>query len=154
MTRVDERAQVPPLDSEARARLATALDREEVVAAWIFGSQAAGTAGPLSDVDVAVWLGPAAATGGDGLELRLELTGVAVRALGTGEVDLVVLNDAPPLLAHRALWPRTMILERDHEARVRLETRAVLEYLDTQPLRATLAAGTRDRLAGDRFGRP
>ncbi|RLC56366.1 MAG: hypothetical protein DRI80_16390, partial [Chloroflexota bacterium] len=34
------------------------LARHGVVLAYLFGSQAEGTAGPLSDVDIAVLLGP------------------------------------------------------------------------------------------------
>jgi predicted nucleotidyltransferase len=73
MAVVDEKARVPPLDVEALDRLAQALDREGVVAAMLIGSQARGTAGPLSDVDIGVWhvpgLDPAAR-----LRLRLDLT--------------------------------------------------------------------------------
>ena len=86
-------------------------------------------------------------------ELRLELAGAAAAALGTGEVDLVLLNDAEPLLRHRAASDGRRMLDRDPRMRVRLETEALLEYLDTAPLRATLADGRRRRLAEGRFGR-
>jgi predicted nucleotidyltransferase len=58
----------------------------------------------LSDVDVAVWLNPdlprerLAA-------LRAELSLAAVEALGTDEIDIVVLNEAPPLLRHSGQDP-------------------------------------------------
>jgi predicted nucleotidyltransferase len=152
MTKVDERAIVPCLDATAKQRLAAALDREGVAAASLIGSQARGEAGPLSDIDVGVWLQPSLPAD-DRPELRLELAGAAVRALGTGEIDVVVLNGAPALLRHRAMRDGERILERDRAARVRLETRALLEYLDTAPLRATLAEGRRRRLAEGRFGR-
>lgn len=152
MTKVDERAVVPSVDASANRRLAAALDRDGVVAASLLGSQASGKAGPLSDIDVGVWLQPGLPAD-DRPELRLQLAGAAVRALGTGEIDVVVLNGAPPLLRHRAMRDGERILERDRAARVRLETRALLEYLDTAPLRATLAEGRRRRLAEGRFGR-
>jgi predicted nucleotidyltransferase len=84
VTKVDERSVVPPVDAAARERLAAALDRDGVVAAYLVGSQARGDAGPLSDVDVAVWLAPGATP--DGLADRAE------RALATDEVDLIVLD--------------------------------------------------------------
>lgn len=67
VTVVNEKSRVPPLDAAALRRLRRALDVEGVAAAMLVGSQARGTAGPLSDVDVAVWhdrgLDPGAASG-------------------------------------------------------------------------------------------
>jgi predicted nucleotidyltransferase len=152
MTVLDEKARVPPLDGAALDRLAAALDREGVVAAKLIGSQGRGNPGPLSDIDVGVWyqrgLDSAAR-----LQLRLDLTHAAAHALGTEEVDVVLLNDATPLMRHRAIRDGRRLLERDPKARVRLEARALLEYLDTKPLRAELARGLRHRIEEDRLGR-
>jgi len=152
MAKVDEQASVPPVDDAARERLAAALDREEVAAASLIGSQATGTAGPLSDIDVAVWLRPELSAD-ERATVANELAVSAMGALGTSEVDLVVLNDAPPLLCHRAMRDGRRILDRVRRAHVRLETRALLDYLDTAALRETLAAGMRRRMEDGRFGR-
>jgi predicted nucleotidyltransferase len=152
VTKVDERARVPPLGAAARERLSAALDRQGVVAAVLFGSQARGDAGPLSDIDVGVWMDPAL-TARERFELVLDLSAAAARALGTDEADLVSLNDAPPLLRHRALKEGTRLVERDPRTRVRLETEALLGYLDTAPLRDALTAARRRRIAEGRFGR-
>lgn len=152
MPKVEEGAWTPEVGPEVEARLAEALDREEVVAAWLFGSRAGGTAGPLSDIDVAVWAYPdlpAEALS----DLRLELAAAAAEALGTGETDVVLLNSAPPLLRHRVMRDGQLILERSRPERVRFQTRALLEFLDTAPLREALASGRRRRLAEGRFGR-
>jgi predicted nucleotidyltransferase len=85
--------------------------------------------------------------------LRLELIAAAGRALRSGDVDLVVLNDAPVLLCHRVLRDGERLLERDRPTRIRFETRTILEYLDTKPLRAELARGVRRRLEDGSFGR-
>jgi predicted nucleotidyltransferase len=53
MTVVNEKSRVPPLDKAALERLSHALDHEGAVAAMLIGSQARGTVGPLSDVDIA-----------------------------------------------------------------------------------------------------
>jgi len=45
------------------------------------------------------------------------------------------------------------LIERDPRARVRFEARAMLDYLDTKPLRDELARGLRHRLEEGRFGR-
>ena len=153
MAKTDERAASPKLDGGARGRLAAALDVPDVVAVSLFGSHARGQAGALSDVDLGVWL-DAELPAEERHARRLELTVAATRALGGGEVDLVVLNDATPLLRHRALRDGQRLVERDPVARVRLETRALLEYLDTTSLRATLATGVKHRIEEGRFGRP
>jgi predicted nucleotidyltransferase len=152
MTIVDERSRVPPLDEAALERLTQALDREDVVAASLIGSHGRGTAGPLSDVDVGVWHDRALDSPAR-LELRLELARDCCRALGTGEVDIVLLNGASPLMRHRAVRDGRRLIERDHATRVSLEAGAIVEYLDTEPLRAELARGLRHRIEEGRFGR-
>lgn len=153
VTRIDENGPAIVVDAAARERLSVALDRGGVVAAMLFGSQATGKVGPLSDVDVAVWADPALGPSGR-FDLRLELMGEASRALHTDEVDLVVLNDAPALLQNRALRNSVRLIDRDPTCRIRLETRAILDYLDTKPLRELFGAAALERLAEGRFGRP
>jgi uncharacterized protein len=152
MTKVDERAFVPELDDDALSRLSTVLDREGVVTAMLIGSQARGGAGPLSDVDIAVWHEP-------GIEakqrwdLQLSLIDAAQDALGTTEAYVVMLNQGPPLLQQRAIRDGMRLVERDRDQRVRFETRAVLDYLDTEPLRVARKENLKRQLRRDRFGR-
>lgn len=153
MVVIDEKSRVPRLDEAARERLSHALDREGVIAAMLIGSQARGTPGPLSDVDIAIWHDPGLDPAGC-LRLQLELARVASEALRTDEVDMVMLNHAPPLLRHRAIRDARLLVERDPVARVRLDARTLLDYLDTKPLRAEMSRGLRKRIREDRFGRP
>jgi predicted nucleotidyltransferase len=153
MVKMDERVQVPPVDSAARERLAHALDQEGVVAAMLIGSQARGNPGPLSDVDVAFWHEPGLAPEAR-WALQLALIGAATEVLGHEQIDMVPLNGAPPLIQHRAIRDAVRLLERNRDERVRLEARAILDYLDTEPLRAELARGLKHRIEEDRFGRP
>ncbi|HEX5989506.1 MAG TPA: nucleotidyltransferase domain-containing protein [Solirubrobacterales bacterium] len=153
MTKVDERAFVPEIDDDARQRLRKVLDKEGVIAAMLIGSQARGEAGPLSDVDIAIWHEP----GMDQKQrwdLQMSLMGAAQDILRTNEVDLVMLNQAPPLLQQRAIRDAVRLVERDHDQRVRFETRAILDFLDTQPLRDELRRGLKHRIQEGRFGRP
>ncbi len=143
---------MPPLDEAALERLARALDREGVVAASLIGSHGRGAAGPLSDVDVGVWHDSALDSPAR-LKLRLELAGDCCRALRTDEVDVVPLNGASPLMRHRAVRDGRRPVERDHATRVSLEAAAIIEYLDTEPLRTELARGLRHRIEEGRFGR-
>lgn len=152
MVVVDERSRVPPIDEAALERLGRALDREGVVAAMLIGSQARGNPGPLSDVDIAIWHDPDLDSRGR-LDLQLRLAGDAGHALRTDEIDVVMLNHAPPLMRHRAIRDGKRLVERERDERVRLETRAILDYLDTAPLRAALGRGVRRRMREGRFGR-
>lgn len=152
MTVVNERSRVLPVDAVARERLATALDREGVVGAMLFGSQARGEPRPLSDVDVAVWHTPDL-NSSQRFRLQLDLIAAAETALGTDEIDLIMLNGASPLLRQHVLRDGIRLLERDRDERVRLETRAILEYCDTVPLRAQLGRALRRRIREGTFGR-
>lgn len=152
MTVVNERSRVPLLDAAVLGRLSNALDREGVVAAMLIGSQARGNPGPLSDVDIGIWHDPGLDARGR-FDLQLDLAGEITSLLGTDEVDLVLLNNAPPLMRHRAIREGKRLVERDHDERVRLETRAILDYLDTAPLRMELGRGVRRRMKEGRFGR-
>lgn len=152
MTKVDEHAPVPRIDSSGREALARALNRSPVVAGMIFGSQASGAVGPLSDVDIGVWVDPALSPRLRA-EARTDLSLAAREALATDEVDVVILNDAPPLLRHRAMKGGARLFDRDPRTRVRLETAALLDYFDTAPLRKALADGRRRRIEEGRFGR-
>jgi predicted nucleotidyltransferase len=152
MTVVDEKSRVPALDEQALERLGAVLDREGVVAAMLIGSQARGESGPLSDIDLGIWHDPGLDPRAR-LQLRLELAGAASEALGTDEVDVAMLNDASPLMRHGAIRDGRALVERDRDERVRLETRAILDYLDTVPLRAELGRSMKRRLEGGRFGR-
>jgi uncharacterized protein len=90
MVRIDDRGPAMLLDAERRRALAELFGRHpDVVAAYLFGSQARGDAGPLSDVDLAVWLDdqPRAR-----LSRQLALSAEAGSLLGTDDVQLVVLN--------------------------------------------------------------
>ncbi len=153
MVVINEKSRVPPLDAAALERLSDALDREGVVAATLIGSQARGTVGPLSDVDIAIWHDPALDPSGR-LDLQLDLVRAASEAVSTDEVDVVMLNRAPPLLRHRAVRDGKLLVERDPASRVRFEARSLLDYLDTKPLRVERSRGLRKRIREDRFGRP
>ena len=114
-------------------KLAGILDsRAEVLEAYLFGSVARGRAQAHSDLDVAVFVDPEVTpTGGFGY--RAELTTDLMAGLGTNEVDVVVLNDAPPLLYHRVLRDGIRVLSRNLKETTVREARAVSRYCDFVP---------------------
>lgn len=102
-----------------------------------FGSSARGEATPLSDIDVAVGLKP-------GEHFDAHAIGALVSALesATGHtIDLVLVDDAPPGLAYRVFRDGQLLMEADRRARVDREVRAILEYLDFEPLERLCAEG-------------
>ena len=46
-----------------------------------------------------------------------------------------MLNHESPVMRYSAVRDGERIIERDRDERVRLEARAILDYLDTAPLR-------------------
>lgn len=109
------------------ARLTDALGHEaDVVFAYLFGSHATGKAGPRSDVDVAVYL----RDGVDAFETRLRLMGVVERALGTGAIDLIVLNTAPLSLAGRILTTRRVLVDNQPYQRHLFESLTTRQFVD------------------------
>jgi predicted nucleotidyltransferase len=108
--------------------------RREVQAAYIFGSVATGRPRPDSDVDIAVLVSRNAIRR-DELGYRLKLMADLMDVLKRNDVDLIVLNHAPPLLAHRVLSKGKLIFERSPSARVAFQVQTVNRYIDSQPMR-------------------
>ena len=83
-----------------RAIARSVSKRREIQAAYLFGSAASGRTRTDSDLDLAVLLTrPISAS--RSLDYRLKLMTDLGAALHRSDVDVVILNDAPPLLAHR-----------------------------------------------------
>lgn len=74
------------------------MQRQELLGAWLFGSQASGRARADSDVDVA-FLADRALTFDERLSLQLEVES----ALGQSQVDIVDLRRATSILQYEAM---------------------------------------------------
>lgn len=86
------------------------LSRDKrVMFAYLFGGLAAGRVRPLSDVDIAVYLNDT----GDLAEYKLNLFGSVTDALGTAELDLIVLNKASISIAGRILQNKLLLVDKD-----------------------------------------
>ena len=121
-------------ESIRRAVVAYLRSRNEVLAAYIFGSVASATQRPDSDVDIALLVSDKVMRG-DAFQYRLNAMTDLMGILKRDDVDLILLNQASPLLAHRVLSKGKLFLERSASARVAFQVRAVNRYLDTQPMR-------------------
>ncbi len=105
-----------------------------VVLAYLFGSQAEGKAGPLSDVDVAVLL-RAQMERKQRFQVQLDLIGALVSLFHRDDVDVVILNEATPVLAHEVVQYGRVVYEMDPGTRVDFELGVLRRYVDTAPLR-------------------
>ena len=65
---------------------------------------------------------------------RLKLMADLGSALHRSDVDVVILNEAPPLLAHRVLSKGKLIFERSASLRVRFQVNAANRYADLTPM--------------------
>jgi len=130
-------------------RIAEALEpRPEVLEAYLFGSQATGRAQPHSDIDVAVYVdSPRASHSGFGY--RAELTTALMSALHSNAIDVVLLNQADPVLYHRVLRDGIRVLSRDLPATTTRAGHAYSRYFDFLPQLAKMEAARR---AGQRHG--
>jgi predicted nucleotidyltransferase len=116
-----------------------------LVSAYLFGSVAEERAHRDSDVDVGLLLArDAHPQARDRFEVRLRLAG-GLRAAAGREVDVTVLNDAPPTLARRIITAGRRIVVLDREAdhaflRTTLSRAADLEPFLRRTRRVKLAA--------------
>jgi len=103
----------------------------EVVLAYLFGSVARGEADRLSDVDVAVLLdeslGPE-----DRVDRQLRLM-AALSDFSARETQVVLLNNASPLLAYRVVTEGILLHERSRTERIAFEVKARRVYFDWRP---------------------
>jgi predicted nucleotidyltransferase len=108
-----------------------AAQTDGIIAAYLFGSVARGTAGARSDVDVAILYAAAPPATLEGLPLDLERR---IGQLVGRPVQVVVLNTAPVSLLHRVLRDGVLVLDSAKSARIRFEVRARNEFFDLQPI--------------------
>lgn len=130
------RVMAPHLTERVRAALE---GRPEILDAYLFGSQARHEARAHSDVDVAVYVDrtvqPPSPYG-----YQAHLTAELMARLGSNRVDVVVLNEAPPLLYHRVLRDAVRLVSRDLAATTAREGMALSRYCDFVPQLAKIDA--------------
>ena len=104
-----------------------------MLAAYIFGSMATGRAHPDSDVDVAVLLDESF-TKQLPLKYRADLIAEVGAALQTFNVDVVLLNEAMPALAHNVITKGKLFFEASRSARIAFQVRNLNVFLDLEPI--------------------
>lgn len=119
----------------------------EILGVFLYGSQAKGLARESSDVDVAVLVTPDVIDDGS-LDLRLRYT-VELEGTLKNRVDLVLLNQAPPLLRHQIFRSGVLVFERDRGRVRRFIGDALVEFFDEIiPIEAAQKTAIRRHLLG------
>lgn len=118
--------------------------------AYLFGSQAMGKAGPLSDFDFGV-LFSAALSPAEHFRRSLELNTDLMGILHTQRLDVVILNEAPPTVRFNVIAQGKVVYNEDELVRVRFEAKTMSEYFDTEPLRQLYRARLFEAIASGKF---
>lgn len=120
-----------------------------MISAYLFGSEAEGRAHRESDVDLGVLLprdrfpDPARR-----FEHRLTLSSRLSEGLGSRVLDLVILNDTPPLLARHIVTKGHRLLCTDPEADHAFVRDAQLRAADIEPFVRRMRQIKLERMAG------
>jgi uncharacterized protein len=135
------------------ARLVSVLEpRAEILEAYLFGSRAREDHAAHSDVDVAVYVADGL-PGESGFGYDAELAADVMGALRTNRVDVVLLNDATPLLYHRVLRDGVRLISRDLTATTVREGQALSRYCDFVPQLRKIQQASAARTEKGLFGR-
>ena len=108
------------------------LQDKRIIAAYLFGSRADGSAYEGSDLDFGIMLDPGSEqpfTLNDELDLEAKVEA----ALRSDNFDLVVINDVPLILQFRIISPAKLIYVKDDDKRCETEEHIMVRYYDFQP---------------------
>jgi predicted nucleotidyltransferase len=139
-----------PFPQEALKQL---FIQHHVLLAYLFGSHARGTAGPLSDIDIAFLFNGQVAEG-DRFEAGLQLSRALRNLLQNDKIDLVDLASTDdPLLRYRAVLDGKLLYAEAEKPRFVLEDSVMKEYEDTRYLRAVQAKYLYRHIREGQFGK-
>jgi predicted nucleotidyltransferase len=102
---------------------------EYVELAYLFGSTAEGKEGPLSDIDIGVYLS-SKLTKGERIKKRLEFTAELADLLKTDKIDLIIMNDASPVISFEIIKPNIPVFIKDEDLKLDVEQEIMSRYLD------------------------
>ena len=109
-----------------------------VAVVYLFGSQAEGIAGPMSDIDIGVLYSDSNHLNRNRGELYQALYDIFTDVFdmrGFKDIDIVMLDRAPLELRFDVITHGKVIFETDHEFRRDFEERTAALYRDFKPLR-------------------
>lgn len=104
---------------------------DSILFALLIGSEAKNEAGPLSDVDIAVYLDPSLSEQ-ENLRIVLSLGTALEMDLKREDIDIVVLNESSPALKFSAVQSGIPLLVRDEGEYEDFIIRTLSEYYDNR----------------------
>lgn len=135
-------------DADLQTSLAAFFNKDRrVIAAYLFGSRAAGTASTQSDIDIAILLNRTTRRALFA-NIALKFTCDLMRQLQFDRIDIVILNSAGPIIRHQVYRKGKAVFCRDRKSAMRFRDLAVAEYLDFLPFRRRAEDIALKRLAG------
>jgi predicted nucleotidyltransferase len=126
------------LTSQQQASLAQVLSQYPIVAAYLYGSVAAGIATPLSDVDIALVVVEGKLPRDGRLKFELEVEGKVADACNLSKADVRTINDAPIMVKGEVVTNGILLYRGNNDARIEFETRTRSEYFDFLPIATSL----------------
>jgi predicted nucleotidyltransferase len=118
----------------------------EISLVYLFGSQVTDNVGPLSDIDLGILVDHSVLS----TELQIRLAHEFASALGTDQIDIVLLNRTPVELAFSVIAQGELLYERSLAEKVEYEATVMSRYYDYLPI---LRAQREDILRGDSDGK-
>lgn len=124
---------------------------KKTVSVFLFGSAAKGKAGKLSDLDFAVLLDKTVPSKNYS-RVRLELLDQLGRIIRNRPLDVAILNQASPLLAHLVVTQGKLIFCQDEDQKINFQTIALQKFDDAFYLRKVFYAYLSQRVKDNRLG--
>ncbi len=103
--------------------------KEYVELAYLFGSSAKGRDGKLSDIDIGVYFSDSLSKK-DRHKRHLELIAGLTTLFKSDRIDLVIMNDASPVINFEIIKANRPVFVRDRGLKLDVEHRIMSRYLD------------------------
>ena len=121
------------ISSEQQKEIDKIFEQKQVIFAYLFGSQANGTAIKSSDVDIAVMF-QKNLTEGERFQKRLQLMSVLPKIFDNKKVEVVSLNDIKDILfKFSIIQPGKIIFKKDYDALLNFDLQTANDYYDFKP---------------------
>lgn len=119
------------------------MEDEDIIFAYIFGSYSRDSIRRNSDIDIAIYLKDSMDTY-EYLDMKMKLSEALKR-----EVDLIILNDATPLLRYEIYKNNILLFTRDKSVESRYKVKTLFEYNDMKRYLDLSYEKTIERLKGE-----
>ncbi len=122
----------------------------DILFAYIFGSQATGRVHKESDLDLAIYIEPMPE---NLIERKLDLIDKISQLTGFDHIDLVILNQAPPLLVHSVMKTGKLLFCKNSEKRSFFLVKNLKEALDLEIHLRIYWEALKQRILENKFGK-